>query len=111
MPSAGAAMPSSVAPPGTPLAAAGEPAAVGAPAAGPEAGAPGSAPLAAPVVLAALAVPPADGEPPPASNAARLAANLSMIRPPTSAMTPRPNWAGRPVTLIVVCTVTLVWLP
>ncbi len=34
-----------------------------------------------------------------------------MIRPPTSAMTPRPNWAGRPVTVIEVCTVTLVWPP
>ena len=34
-----------------------------------------------------------------------------MILPPTSAITPRPNWAGRPVTFIVVCTVTRVWPP
>jgi len=27
----------------------------------------------------------------------------------TSAITPRPNWAGRPVTLSEVCTVTSVW--
>ncbi len=31
--------------------------------------------------------------------------------PPTSAMTPRPNWAGFPVTLSVVCTMTCVWSP
>ena len=29
--------------------------------------------------------------------------------PPTSAITPRPNWAGRPVTFSEVCTTTLVW--
>ena len=73
----------------------------------PEAGAPDTAALAA----GRLAAPLAAGEPSPASSAARLAANLSMIRPLTSAMTPRPNWAGRPVTLIVVCTTTLVWPP
>ena len=32
-----------------------------------------------------------------------------MTRPLTSAITPRPNWAGRPVTVIVVCTTTRVW--
>ncbi len=39
---------------------------------------------------------------------ARLSANLSMSLPPTSAMTPRPNCAGRPVTLNDVSTVTSV---
>ena len=32
-----------------------------------------------------------------------------MIRPPTSAITPRPNCAGRPVTVMLVRTRTRVW--
>ncbi len=47
--------------------------------------------------------------PSPDSSAARFEANLPMIRPPTSAITPRPNWAGRPVTVMVVRTSTRVW--
>ena len=38
-----------------------------------------------------------------------LVANLPMIRPPTSAITPRPNCAGRPVTVMLVRTTTRVW--
>jgi hypothetical protein len=38
-------------------------------------------------------------------------ANFSMIRPPTSAITPRPNCAGRPVTVMEVRTTTRVWPP
>ena len=41
---------------------------------------------------------------------ARQLANWSMIRPPTSCSTPRPNCAGRPVTLRSVSTTTLVSL-
>jgi hypothetical protein len=45
---------------------------------------------------------------PEASCCARLSANLSIRREPTSVITPRPNCAGRPVTLSVVCSVTTV---
>jgi hypothetical protein len=40
-----------------------------------------------------------------------LAENLSISRPATSDITPRPNWAGRPVTFSEVCTTTRVWSP
>src|SRR6266568_570321 len=66
----------------------------------PEAPAPGTAPL--PDAW------PAGGFSPP-SWTARLVANCWMILPLTSAMTPRPNCAGRPVTLSVVYTTTWVW--
>ena len=46
-----------------------------------------------------------------ASMAARLSAKMPMSLPPTSARTPRPNWAGLPVTFSVVCTMTSVWSP
>jgi hypothetical protein len=59
---------------------------------------------AAPAAPAVVPVPAA----PPDSCAARLVANFSMTRPPTSAMTPRPNWAGRPVTVMLVRTRTRV---
>ena len=45
----------------------------------------------------------------PVINWARFAANCSTSLPPTSTITPRPNWAGRPVTFIVVCMLT--WVP
>ena len=41
----------------------------------------------------------------------RFWANCSTSLPPTSTITPRPNWAGRPVTFIVVCMVALVASP
>ena len=47
---------------------------------------------------------------PEASCCARLSANLSISREPTSVITPRPNCAGRPVTFSVVCSVTRVAL-
>ncbi len=49
-------------------------------------------------VLSVLAVP----TPPSEIIWARFSANFSSSLPPTSAITPRPNWAGRPVTFIVV---------
>ncbi len=47
----------------------------------------------------------------PAIRWLRFVANCPTSLPPTSTMTPRPNWAGRPVTFIVVCMVTWVPLP
>ena len=53
--------------------------------------------------------------PPPALSSViswrRFWANCSTSLPPTSTITPRPNWAGRPVTFIVVCMVALVPSP
>nr|BFE86380.1 hypothetical protein GCM10020093_089810 [Planobispora longispora] len=48
---------------------------------------------------------------PSVSRSERFAANLSISLAPTSVITPRPNWAGRPVTLNDVSTVTLVSAP
>ena len=62
----------------------------------------GAAPPASVLALASL---------PPEISWPRFSANLSTSLPPTSTMTPRPNWAGRPVTFIVVCMMTLVASP
>ncbi len=70
--------------------------------------------LAAPLLVAGvLWASPAEAAagvaPSPDSWVARFEANFPMIRPPTSAITPRPNCAGRPVTVMVVRTCTRVW--
>ena len=59
----------------------------------------------------AVAVPVGAAAPSPDISWARFSANFSTSLPPTSTITPRPNWAGRPVTFIVVCMVTLVASP
>jgi hypothetical protein len=46
---------------------------------------------------------------PAVSMSARLVAKMPISLALTSAITPRPNWAGRPVTFSEVCTVTSVW--
>ena len=73
-------------------------------------GATAGAPVSAGALVAGIAAlaTGASAAAPPASCWARLTANLSISREPTSAMTPRPNCAGRPVTFSVVCIVTRV---
>ena len=77
----------------------------------PGSGAAGAAGVPPRAPAAAVAAGPASwaAAPSPDSSAARFVANFPMIRPPTSAITPRPNWAGRPVTVMVVRTRTRVW--
>ena len=68
---------------------------------------PPAAPVSVPVTVAA-ACPPAELLP---NSSARQDANWPRILSPTSAMTPRPNWAGLPVICISVRTLTFVLPP